>query len=434
MSTGLRAFLLTSSDSGRPKVYPDGAVIWNESGRMTFVGNWKNRPSDEQIRWEDQTGKLVTPGFIDVHCHLPQYPVVASGGQELLQWLKKFIFPCERAFNSRKAETEAPLFFSELKRHGITSAAVYTTIDAKSTQVCFRAAQASRLRIAMGQMMMDVDSYAPKPHKNLTLSVLKESAKLCEQWHRTSSGRLTYAFSPRFALTCSATLLRECSKLAKEAGAFIQTHLAENRAELVAVKNLFPSCKDYTHVYESLGLLGPRTIMGHAIYLSAREYRALAATDTKVAHCPSSNLFLRSGVMAYDRMRENRITVGLASDVAAGPELNPWEVMKAASYGQNVRSCYVKNAKTFSPAELFHLATVSSAAVLGKQSEIGQLRKGFMADCALWDTRDLLPYRSKLPHQPSELVSLLIYRGARLEATKAWVAGELVWPEAKAGI
>jgi len=143
---------------------------------------------------------------------------------------------------------------------------------------------------------------------------------------------------------------------------------------------------------------------------------------------------LRSGVMAYDRMRENEITVGLASDVAAGPELNPWEVMKAASYGQNVRSCYVRNAKTFSPAELFHLATVSSAAVLGKQSEIGQLRKGFMADCALWDTRGLLPYRSKLPHQPSELVSLLIYRGARLEATKVWLAVEVVWPEAKAGI
>ena len=210
MSTGLRAFLLTSSDSGRPKVYPNGAIVWNESGQITFVGNWKNRPSDEQIRWEDQTGKLVTPGFIDI-------------------------------------------------------------------------------------------------------------------------------------------------------------------------------------------LLGPRTIMGHAIHLSAREYRALAATDTKVAHCPSSNLFLRSGVMAYDRMRENRITVGLASDVAAGPELNPWEVMKAAGYGQNLRSCYVKNAKTFSPAELFHLATVSGAAVLGQQSEIGQLRKGFIADCALWDTKDLLPYRSNCP-------------------------------------
>jgi guanine deaminase len=427
MLTGLRAFLLTSSDSGRLQVYPDGAIVWNQSGRMTFVGHWKNRPVDEQIRWEDQTGKLVTPGFIDVHCHLPQYPVVASGGQELLPWLKKYIFPCERAFTPKKAETEAPLFFSELKRHGITSAAVYTTVNAKSTAVCFLAAEASKLRIVMGQMMMDVDSYAPKPHTNLTGRVLNESAKLCERWNQANSGRLAYAFSPRFALTCSATLLRESAKLAIATNAFIQTHLAENRAELIAVKTLFPSCRDYTHVYESLGLLGPRTIVGHAIYLSPREYRALAATATKVAHCPSSNLFLRSGVMAYDRMRENRITVGLASDVAAGPELNPWEVMKAASYGQNLRSCYVKNAKTLSPAELFHLATVSSAAVLGKQSEIGQLRKGFMADCALWDTRDLHPYTTQLPHDPHELVSLLIYRGARLEATKVWVAGDLVW-------
>jgi guanine deaminase len=132
-------------------------------------------------------------------------------------------------------------------------------------------------------------------------------------------------------------------------------------------------------------------------------------------------------------MRKNRITVGLASDVAAGPELNPWEVMKAASYSQNLRSCYIKNAKAFSPAELFHLATVGGAAVLGKATEIGQLRKGSLADCALWNTENLLPYKSELPDNANELVSLLIYRGARLEATKVWVAGEVVWPKANAG-
>jgi guanine deaminase len=426
MLTGLRAFLLSSSDSGRLKAYPDGAMTWNESGRIVFVGNWKDRPSDEEIRWEHYQGKLVTPGFIDVHCHLPQYPVVARGGHELLPWLKKFIFPCERAFNPKKAEAEAPLFFSELKRHGITSAAVYTTVDAKSTDICFQAAQASRLRIAMGQMMMDLNSYAPKPHKNLTQRVLNESAKLCQKWHQTNSGRLAYAFSPRFALTCSETLLRETATLAGAADAFIQTHIAENREELVAVKSLFPSSKDYTHVYESVGLLGPRTIMGHAIYLSSREYRLLARTETKVAHCPSSNLFLRSGVMAYDRMRKYQITVGLASDVAAGPELNPWEVMKAASYGQNLRYCYVKNAEISSPSELFYLATIGGAAVLGKQKEIGQLRKGFEADCALWNTENLLPHESELPSNPEELISQLIYRGSRLETTKVWVAGEVV--------
>src|SRR5260370_39237203 len=118
-------------------------------------------------------------------------------------------------------------------RCGINADAIFTTVDAKSTHDCLRAAQASRFRVAMGQMMMDVDSYAPKPHKNLTQSVLNESAKLCEQWHRTSSGRLTYAFSPRFALTCSATLLRECAKLAKEAGALFQIHPMQNNAGVV---------------------------------------------------------------------------------------------------------------------------------------------------------------------------------------------------------
>src|SRR5260370_11725111 len=259
MSIGLRAFLLSSSDSGHLKAHPDGAMVWDESGQITFVGNWNDRPSDEQIRWEDQNGKLVTPGFIDVHCHLPQYPVVACGGQELLPWLKKFVFPCERAFSPKKAKIEAPLFFSELKRYGITAAAVYTTVDAKSTQVCFRAAQASRLLVAMGQIMLDVYSHAPKPHKNLTQSVLNQRAKLCEQWHRTSSGRLTYAFSPRFALTCSATLLRECAKLAKEAGALIPTPLAQKRAELRAVETLPPLSHDVTLTFKTYFVQRSRT-------------------------------------------------------------------------------------------------------------------------------------------------------------------------------
>src|SRR5260370_12316194 len=264
MSIGLRAFLLSSSDSGHLKAHPDGVMVWDESGQITFVGNWNDRPSDEQIRWEDQNGKLVTPGFIDVHCHLPQYPFVACGGQELLPWLTKFVFPCERAFSPKKAKIEAPLFFSELKRYGITAAAVYTTVDAKSTHLCFRAAKASRLRIAMGQMMMDVDSYAPKPHKNLTQSVLNESAKLCERWHRTSSGRLTYAFSPRFALTCSATLLRECAKLAKEAGAFFHTHLAEKSAELWGGKKTFSFSQGYNPLFSRFWLPRAPNPHGHA--------------------------------------------------------------------------------------------------------------------------------------------------------------------------
>jgi guanine deaminase len=422
MPTALRAFLLSSSDSGRLKAYPDGAIVWGDSGRITFVGNWKDRPSEKDIRWENYRGQLVTPGFIDVHCHLPQYPAVARGGYELLPWLEKFIFRCERAFTPQKAGIEAPLFFSELKRYGITTAAVYATVDAESTEVCFRAAQKSNLRIAMGMMMMDVDSYAPKSQTNLTQRVLSDSARLCKKWHR--NGRLEYAFSPRFALTCSGRLLGETAKLAADTGAFIQTHLAENRAELAAVKQLFPMSRDYTDVYERFGLLGPQTIVGHAIYLSGREYRLLAGTKTKVAHCPSSNLFLRSGVMAYDRMQRYGITVGIASDVAAGPELNPWEVMKAASYSQNLRACYVKNARVPSPADVFYLATVGSAAVLGKEKSLGQLRRGFAADCALWNTKDLLPYGSALPTNPEELVSRLIYRGSRLEASKVWVAGE----------
>jgi guanine deaminase len=297
--SGVRGALLHAPAPDRLEFVPDGALAWDQNGVLVFAGLWKDRP--KAAAWTDSSGCVITPGFVDVHAHLPQYPVVARDGLPLLPWLNRYIFPTEKAFTPKVAEKQAPLFFQALKKNGITSAALYTAINAKSTGLCFQAAETSGLRIITGQMMMDVNSYGDGTGKEQLVRTLRESAALCERWHGAARGRLRYAFSPRFAVTCSVKMMQGAAELAREAGAFLQTHLSENRQELEVVAQRFPWAEDYVDVYESCGLLGPRTIMGHAIYLNPRELRALALSDTKIAHCPSSNLFLQSGVMPWKK-------------------------------------------------------------------------------------------------------------------------------------
>jgi guanine deaminase len=425
---GLRAFLLTTSRKQTLQAYPEGAVAWEKDGTIHYAGSWSNRPKNSGITWEDLQHLVVTPGFIDVHSHLPQYPSVASGGFPLLPWLQKFIFPLEKEFTPKVAALEAPLYFNDLKQNGITSAVVYTTDNPKGTDVCFQAAKDSGLRITMGHMLMDINCDRARREKHLTSRALDESAALCERWHKAEYGRLNYAFSPRFVITCTEQMMKECGKLAEQAGAFIQTHLSENPEELEVVHKMHPKAKDYTHVYELCGLLGPRTIMGHSIYLSEREYKALAATETTIAHCPSSNLFLGSGVMDYKKMCEFGLDIGLASDVAGGPELSPWEVMKAGTYCHQMRAAFVPGSVVPSPVELFFIATAGSAKVIGQEKRLGQLKIGFQADLVAWNPAGIMPYGADALQRadPKVVLARLIYRGAKAAVERILVNGSRV--------
>lgn len=420
---GLRGYLLSSPEAGPLAAWPDGALLWDEHGTIQYAGPWSDRPP--AVQWRDCRGYLITPGFVDVHCHLPQYPAVGQGGLELLPWLERYIFPIEKRFTPEQAALDAPRFFAELKKNGITSAAVYPSADAESTNVCFQAADASGLRIVMGQVMMDEQSYLSAPSAALTHRILDESDALCRRWHGADGGRIRYAFSPRFALSCSSRLMQETAKLAAEAGAFIQTHLAENRGELRAVHDKFPDAWDYTHVYERTGLLGAQTIFGHAIYLSDREYKALASAGARIAHCPTSNLFLGSGVMDWERTRLERMHVGLGSDVAGGPELNPWQVMKGGSYSHRLRIALTGFGTEPSVADLFRLATVGGARILAPERRLGQLAPGFTADVAVWDVARVAPYDEPLltANDPELVLSKLVYRGAQAFAAQLYVGG-----------
>src|SRR4051794_6635169 len=428
---GLRCFLIDAPEFGALRGRPNGALLIH-NGRIAEIGDYDDlrRLQPNSIRWIDRRTAAIFPGLIDCHTHLPQYSAVARGESELLPWLRQHIFPVERDFTGPKARTEAPQFFRELVRNGTTTVMAYAAIYEDSCDVGFEAAKACGIRAILGKMMMDIGSYGQlQPKKILSISLL-ESERLCRKWHRAEDGRLEYAFSPRFAVACSEKLMRGAAELAARLGAYLQTHLAENREELEKVHHLYMGARDYTHVYEKCGLLTPHTVLGHCIHVNPREIAAIAAAQSSVAHCPSSNLFLGSGLMKLDQLLKAGINIGLGSDVAGGPELNMWQVMRAAIEVQKARSAYEPNLRPLRPSEAFYLATHGGARTLGKSRIIGTLDSGKEADLIVVDLPALLPYQnsnglSKLG--PEDIVALRIYRAGPQAILETYVRGRCIY-------
>ena len=433
ISFGIRGFLIDAPAFGSVRSHRDGAVVVAD-GRISEVGAYddlRKRPRSEPLRWIDRTGSAIFPGLIDCHTHLPQYSAVARGESQLLPWLRENIFPVEREFTGPKARQEAPLFFHELARNGTTTAMVYAAIYEDSCHIGFEAAEQSVLRIILGKMMMDLGSYGQlQPKKILSVSLI-EIERLCRKWHGAADGRLEYAFSPRFAVTCSEKLMRSAAELAQRFGTYIQTHLAENREEIEKVHHLHMAARDYTDVYAKCGLLTPKTMLGHCIHLNAREIDAIAAAQANVAHCPTSNFFLGSGLLRLDALLNAGIAVGLGSDVAAGPELNLWQAMRSALAVQKARNMREPQLPRMRPAEAFYLATAGGARALGKSAVIGTLDPGKEADLLVVDLAALLPYGKNgnaLDDLSTEdVLALCIYRGNPAATQETYVRGRCVY-------
>jgi guanine deaminase len=433
---GLRGFLIDAPEFGTLRARPSGALVV-ENGRIADVGDYddlRRKHRSDSTPWIDHGSVAVFPGLIDCHTHLPQYSVVARGESELLPWLRQHIFPVERDFTGPKARAEAPQFFHELARSGTTTVMAYAAIYEDSCDIGFEAARQSGVRTILGKMMMDLGSYGQiQPKKVLSISLL-ESERLCRKWHRAENGLLEYAFSPRFAVTCSEKMMRGAAELAARFQAYLQTHLAENREELEKVHHLHMSARDYTHVYEKCGLLTPHTVLGHCLHLNPREIAAIAAAQASVAHCPTSNLFLGSGLIKLDQLLKAGISVGLGSDIAGGPELNMWQVMRAAIEVQKARSAYEPNLRSLRPGEAFYLATRGGARALGKNKIIGTLDTGKEADLIVVDLAALMPYSNhnalaKLV--PEDVVALCIYRGGPLANLETYVRGRCIYRSPK---
>jgi guanine deaminase len=336
-------------------------------------------PTDPGDAWQrhDHHGRLVTPGMIDTHVHSPQLDVIASHGAQLLDWLNTYTFPAERRHaDPEVAAAGAAQFLDALLAHGTTAAAVFPTVHKTSVDALFEAAQARQMRIIAGKVLMD--RHAPDGLRDDVAQAERDCVDLIARWH--GRGRLAYAVTPRFAPTSTpAQLAMAGALLAAHAGTYMQTHVAENRDEVRWVAELFPRARSYLDVYRSHGLLNERAVLAHGIWLDPADRALLAETGAQVAHCPSSNLFLGSGLLDWPALQDAGVAVTLASDVGGGTSLSPLRTMAEAYKVQALQGLRMTAWK------LLYSATRGAARALHLEHEIGTLEPGTLADIAVWD-------------------------------------------------
>jgi len=447
----LRGRILTPTDAGATSFHRDGIVEVDAGGRISWVGPANLRPaaggtSPPEI---DLRPLVLMPGMVDLHAHLPQLPNAGLGaGLDLLTWLERYIFPLERRFDDAAAAAElAPAAFRSLASVGTTTVLAYGAVFAASMDGAFRAAEAHGIRAILGKVMMDRITYDERIERSAILDQsVRESEELCGRWHGADGGRLGYAVTPRFAVSCSAELLAASAALAKRTGAWWQTHVSEDPAEIAEVGRLFPEALDYVDVYDRAGGLGERTILAHAVHCSERELGRLVETGTRVAHCPASNLFLASGVMPLGRYLEAGLRVGLGTDVAGGPDPSVFSVMRVGAYAQNARRTLAGDRHPIlSPLDWIRMGSLDGARALGLGDRIGSLEAGKEADMIAIDAGLTAPVRhvdlelEGAPQQgpghahvggvygagddPTEIASRLIFRPHPDMVRGAWVRG-----------
>jgi guanine deaminase len=423
----LRARLLTPLAGGGIRYEPDALVEVAADGTLGRAQRWPGTPPLQPVA--DLRPMVLLPGLVDLHVHLPQVPAAGLGaGMDLLAWLERHVFPRERAFRAPVAEVQVPAVLAEMAACGTTSMLAYAAIWADSTEAAFRAARAHGIRATIGAVMMDRLSYDDATPASQRLDrALRESDELAARWDGADDGRLHYAFTPRFAVSCTAELLRESVALARERDAIWQTHVSEDAREMATVAELFPDARDYLDIYDRAGGLGPRTVLAHAIHLSDRELDRLVESGTAIAHCPASNLFIESGVMPLARYLETGAVVGLGTDVAGGPELSVFSQMRIGFYAANALRVEMGSAiPAPDPLGMLRLGTLGGARALGLEGRIGSLEQGKDADLIAIDPRMTLPPAGEDSDDPAELMSRLVFRERHGMVRGAWVRGRLL--------
>ena len=347
-----------------------------EAGRIVGVQPASQPPGDDWQRHE-YPGRLILPGFIDTHVHSPQLDVIASYGTALLDWLDTHTFPAEARYaDTAIARDGAARFLDALLSHGTTSAVVFPTVHKVSVDHLFEAAAARGMRIVAGKILMD--RHAPPELCDDVVQAERDCTALIERWH--GRGRLAYAVTVRFAPTSTPAQLAMAGRLcARHPGVYMQTHLAENQAEVEWVRELFPEARSYLDVYARHQLLTERSVFAHGIWLDAADRAALAGAGAQIAHSPSSNLFLGSGLFDWRASLDAGVAVSLASDVGGGTSLSMLRTMADAYKVQALRG------ERLTAWVALHAATRGAARALHLGDEIGSLEPGSAADVCVWD-------------------------------------------------
>ncbi|HEY7969266.1 MAG TPA: guanine deaminase [Candidatus Limnocylindrales bacterium] len=431
----IRARVITPLPGGRTRDLADGIVEVDAMGRIASVGEAASVDDGRLAAAIDLRPWVVLPGLVDLHAHLPQVPNAGLGyALPLLDWLDRLTFPTERSWaDPAVAERLAPEIFRAFAAAGTTTLLAYGVVYEAAMDAAFRAAEAHGIRAILGKVMMDRITYDPtiEPSTILERSV-RESRGLAERWHGADGGRLGYAVTPRFAVSCTAELLAASATLARELDCWWQTHVSEDAGEMAEVARLFPEARDYVDVYDRAGGLGPRTILAHAIHLSPREEARLAETGARLAHCPTSNLFIGAGVMPLASRLGAGLTVGLGSDVSGGPELSLFGVMRTGAYAQQARRALLEDegeSPAPGPLDWLRLGTLDGARALGLDGSIGSLETGKEADLIAVDPSRTAPLGAEFDDDADRLadaealVSRLIFRADPSMVRAAWVRG-----------
>ena len=392
-----------------------------DGGRI--AGAQPEAPDTSWLR-HDHRGRLLMPGFIDTHVHMPQLEVIASYGTELLHWLETYTFPAElRYADPAVCAAGSSRFLDALLMHGTTAAVVFPTVHKASVDALFAAADERGMRLVAGKCLMDRN--APAGLTDTVDSAERDSTALIERWH--GRGRLAYAHTVRFAPTSTDAQLALAGRLlAAHPGTYLQTHVAENRDELAWVAELFPDARSYLDVYARHGLIGARSVLAHGVWFDADDRALLGRAGAQIAHCPSSNLFLGSGLADWRAIEDAGAAVSLASDVGGGTSLSMLRTMADAYKVQALRGVRLPAWKAL------HAATRGAAVALGLDREIGSLDVGCMADLALWQyaVGPVATARDEAASSLHERVFALMTLGDERNLVSTFVAGRCLYAAA----
>lgn len=407
--------------------YWEDGILLIEDGHIVVAGDAETLllelPADcEVIEYPDQ---LIIPGMIDTHIHYPQTDMISAYGEQLLEWLETYTFPTEQQFSDPEHAREVATFFlNELLRNGTTTALVFGTVHPESVDSFFQVAEQLNLRMIAGKVLMD--RHCPEDLCDTPEQGYQDSKALIEKWH--GKGRLSYAVTPRFAPTSSPEQLDKAAQLLDEhPGVYMHTHVAENLGEVEWAGELFPESRSYLDTYHQHRLLRPHSVLAHCIHLDEQDKQCMAETGSAAAFCPTSNLFLGSGLFDLEGFREHDICVGMGTDVGAGTSFN---MLRTGSEAYKVTQLRGKKLSAF---QALYLATLSGAKALYLDDKIGNFETGKEADFVVLNFKGTPLIERRMQHARTlhEKLFALMMLGDDRAVSATYVMGELVYDAAQ---
>ncbi|MGQ3282429.1 guanine deaminase [Bosea sp. (in: a-proteobacteria)] len=402
--------------------YVADGVLVIEGGMIRAVGPAEailpTLPAGAEIT--DHRPHLIMPGFIDAHLHMPQTQVIASYGAQLMDWLERYTFVEEqRLAQQGHPEKLATFLLDELLSHGTTTAVIYCSVHPQSAEALFAESERRNTRMIAGKVMMDRN--APEALTDTAESSYADSKALIERWH--GRGRQLYAITPRFVVTSTPEQMEAAGRLAAEhPDCHVQTHINENRAEIALANELYPEPGDYAGIYQHYGLLGPRSLLGHCIHMTEREWRRFAETGSVAVFCPTSNLFLGSGLFDWARARAEGVPVAVATDIGGGTS---YSMLRTMSEAYKVLQLQGQSLSAFAA---LHAITLGNAKALKLDHLIGSLEPGHEADVVVLDpaAQRAMAHRLETARDLAEELFVLVTLGDERNVVATYVMGERV--------